>query len=791
MNPRGRRWRAARLVPATGATWASAFVIVHIPDLVTAVAVALWSVAILGAVLIAAAASSRRRPAGQLTARGNGARALLAALTVAMAVSGAGATHLLLVMPARSSAAQALGAGERSVETEVVVVGKVEPRRAGSRAFDAAIRLREGSEASESVWMDATVHLPPGLMSDRIDVGARLAVVGTARSPRPGDRAVLELWASEVEVVAEPGGLLAATSAMRQSLVASSRDLPGAGGELVPGLAVGDTSAVSIQTDAAMKASSLSHLTAVSGANCAIVVGLAFLAAARAGAPRWVRVTAGMVSLSGFVLLVTPEPSVVRAATMAGIAMIAVLLGRQGAGLAILCGAVIVLLLIDPWLSSSLGFALSVAATGALLLLARPLAGGMSKMMPQPLALALSVPLSAQLACGPLLVLIDPAVPIWGVAANLLAAPAAPVATIVGLAACLASPIPVLQNGLTALAWLPASWIAATAEVTSALPFARVPWVDGLIGAGLLTLLGTLISVAFIVRGESRAARRIRRGAAAVVLSVAIGTAASSIALFLHARATIPSDWSILACDVGQGDALLVRSGDAVGLIDTGPDPQRLSSCLDRAGIDRLDLLVLTHFDNDHAGGANAVIGRAGVVLHGPPADDEDERLLNGLSAAGADTITATAGLTGSFGDAVWTIYWPRLSNPFPPGNDSSVTMGFAGAGIPSMLFLGDLSATPQSLLRADLPGHVDVVKVAHHGSADQDPALYAALAPRVALFTVGGENTFGHPRDDALALVAGSVIGRTDLDGMLAVWGTGGQLALWREHPQVVEGRG
>src|SRR5690606_25237668 len=120
---------------------------------------------------------------------------------------------------------------------------------------------------------------------------------------------------------------------------------------------------------------------------------------------------------------VSPEPSVVRAATMAAIAMLGVLLGRPGAGVSVLALAVVVLLVLDPWLAASLGFALSTAATGALLLAAAPLTDGLARWMPRPVALAVAVPLAAQLACGPLLVLIDPRVPLYGVVANMLAAP--------------------------------------------------------------------------------------------------------------------------------------------------------------------------------------------------------------------------------------------------------------------------------------------------------------------------------------------------------------------------------
>ncbi len=170
-----------------------------------------------------------------------------------------------------------------------------------------------------------------------------------------------------------------------------------------------------------------------SSGTCALVVGIAFAGAALCGARRGVRVAVGLLTLAALVVLVSPEPSVVRAAVMAAIAMLGVVLGRTGAGVSLLSTAVVGILVLDPWQAGSLGFALSVAATAALLLGAGPLADGLARWMPAPLALALSVPLSAQLACGPLLVLIAPQVPVYGVVANLLAAPAAPVGTVVGL----------------------------------------------------------------------------------------------------------------------------------------------------------------------------------------------------------------------------------------------------------------------------------------------------------------------------------------------------------------------
>ncbi len=220
--------------------------------------------------------------------------------------------------------------------------------------------------------------------------------------------------------------------------------------------------------------------------------------------------------------------------------------------------------------------------------------------------------------------IITPTVPLYGVIANLLAAPAAPVATIVGLAACLSAPLPWLQSGLTAIAWLPAAWIAGTAHTVSSLPGDQVPWLEGWTGVAALAAVSLAIGAVIAVprlaaTGRVSKPQRVR-AAAVLLLAVVAGIVAGSAALSSVAgRLTLPADWSILACDVGQGDAVLVRSARAIALIDTGPDPEQLESCLSRVGVDHIDLLVLTHFDLDHVGGVDAVVGRVGTALHGPP----------------------------------------------------------------------------------------------------------------------------------------------------------------------------
>src|SRR5690606_31659358 len=144
------------------------------------------------------------------------------------------------------------------------------------------------------------------------------------------------------------------------------------------------------------------------------------------------RVVLALIALAAFVVLVTPEPSVIRAGVMAGLAMLTLLCGRPSAGVGVLCLAAVAILIADPWLAATPGFALSAAATAALIVLAPPVSRGLARWMPVPLALAIGIPLAAQLACGPIIALFAEQQSIVGIPANLLAGPMAPIATVIG-----------------------------------------------------------------------------------------------------------------------------------------------------------------------------------------------------------------------------------------------------------------------------------------------------------------------------------------------------------------------
>jgi competence protein ComEC len=634
----------------------------------------------------------------------------------------------------------------------------------------------------------------PASSTSPIPIGSELRISGAFQpTPSADDVSYLVFAEQPGEIVAGAPGWLAWAADLRTGFTALATNLPGDGALLLPGLAIGDTTAVTESLDEAMKASSLSHLTAVSGANCAIVIGLIMFAGAAVGLSRLVRVGCSLVVLAGFVVLVTPEPSVVRAAVMATLVLGAFAVGRPVQGVPVLGAAVLVLLVIDPWLARQYGFVLSVLATGGLLVLAGPLARKLAGWMPLWLAAVIAVPVAAQLACQPVLILLDASIPTFGIVANLLAGPAAPLATVLGLVACLVAPLaPGVALMVAQIAWLPAAWIAAIARFFAAAPFARVPWIGGAVGAAALAILTLLTLVVVLVTLRARW-RRLLIGIVAASLVVVVGVAAGT---HLGSRLARPPDWQLAACDIGQGDAVIVRTSDQIVLVDTGPDAAALSACLQTLAIDHIDLLVLSHFDLDHVGGTAAVIGRVDRALVGPSAESADDELVQSLAEGGADVDLVSDGAAGVVGDLRWTVLWPpaRLGD-VEPGNDASVAMRFDPAGecpgrCLSSLFLGDLGERSQERMQS-LNGplrHVDVVKVSHHGSADQSAELYSDASATVGLIGVGVDNGYGHPNAKLLGMLdaSGTVGARTDRDGLVLV-APGrdiGTVTLWREHP-------
>jgi competence protein ComEC len=297
-----------------------------------------------------------------------------------------------------------------------------------------------------------------------------------------------------------------AAGRVRAGLQAATAQLPAGPGGLLPGLVDGDVSRLPPALVSDFKTTGLTHLVAVSGANVAIVLGAVLVVGRWIGLRRHAQAWAGALAIIGFVVVARPQPSVLRAAAMGMVAVLALATGRQRRALPALAAAVLCLVYVDPTLSRSVGFALSVLATGGLVVLAPMLRERMARRLPLWLAEAISVPAAATLVCAPLIASISGQVSLAAIPANLLAEPAVAPATVLGVVtACLA---PFWLTGARAVAWLgalPCSWVVFVARSFARLPGAAVPWRSGAAGAVDLTLVGGLFAVAVSLFARRRA----------------------------------------------------------------------------------------------------------------------------------------------------------------------------------------------------------------------------------------------------------------------------------------------
>lgn len=636
------------------------------------------------------------------------------------------------------------------------------------------------------------------LPSTRLRVSARLAPAEAG----DGIAAVLRVTKQRpAEIVGEPSGPQKLAGRLRAGLREATDGLPGDARALLPGLVVGDTSRVTPELDEAFKATDLTHTLAVSGSNLTILLavlvgpfGLAGRAERRGLAPRLgipLRATALLAAglTAGFVIVCRPDPSVLRAAACGAVALLALATGRRRSLIPALATTVLLLVLYDPWLARSYGFLLSVLATGALLVIAPGWSAALRRRrVPERLAEALAAAAAAQAVCAPVVAVLSARVSLVAVPCNLLAEIAVAPATVLGFAALAAAPVAMpLARALAWCASHPAGWIAGVARAGAALPGAGIDWPGSWAGA-LLLAVGTV--------GVLLLGRRLLRhpwwcGACAALLVLVVVRPAP---LTRVVTGWPPPGWRYAMCDVGQGDATVLAAGEGSGVVvDAGPDPALVDRCLRELGITRIPLLVLTHFHADHVAGLPGVlrgrsVGEIETTGFEEPADQAE--FVRRKAAERHIRITrAMAGERRRTGPLSWQVVWPRPSAmPDPDGpNDASLVLLVRSAGL-RLLLLGDLEPpAQQALLRTPAAaglGGVDVLKVAHHGSAYQDPGLIRLVSPRLALISCGRGNPYGHPAPRTVAFLraGGAAVLRTDEDGALAVTGSGAGLRVTRD---------
>ncbi len=696
----------------------------------------------------------------------------------------------------------------------IAVVESVGAPRAGSRP--AIVRL----EGPDGPLVAATLPwFPPVGLSDRI------ALSGSIRAPPEGPYgeylarigAVGTLRADTLEPLPPPDGPARQLEELRRGAAAAiGLAVPEPEAGLAAGVLIGLRDRVDRALAADFTTAGASHVVAISGWNIAIVAST--LAAVAGSLDRRRRAILTAIAIIAYVAFVGPSASVVRAAAMAGIALLARELGRPGTAAAALGWAVTLLLLSDPAWVDDAGFRLSALATAGIIAWGSPWTrrlGGAAPSRPRRwLAEVLGVSLAAQVATLPIVLLDFGRLSLVAPIVNLVVVPLVPPAMAAGALA--------LGGGVAALAGLPAivatlvglpAWalyglIVAAVRIGAAAPYASVelpdPW-DAIAAAATAALIlaaprvgARRVGLARRQRPRERAAhatasarstsaaRSTRFGGASRLAAVGLAVAIAGLGLAVAHRPDGAA--RIIVLDVGQGDAILVEGGQGGRLlVDGGPDPGRLLIALDERlppWDHRIDAVVLSHPHEDHVAGLALLVERyrvdrvyePGMAGQGP-----------GYAAweAALDAPDAPLRKTLAAGDRLAVdeirlrVLWPEpgtvRAEPAATGkginNVSIVLLGEVRGQ--RFLLTGDIEEeVDPELVARGLP-RVDVLKVAHHGSRTASTMpLLQALRPRIAIISVGRDNPYGHPAAETLErlrTIAGRTY-RTDLDGTVEV---------------------
>jgi len=626
--------------------------------------------------------------------------------------------------------------------------------------------------------------------------------------------------ARQLERLGLDGSPMAELEQLRRGAASAiSEALPEPEAGLASAMSIGLRDLVSRDVATDFRISGLSHVVAISGWHIAmlgvVVSGLL------SGIGRRPRSLVVLAAICAYAVFAGASPSVLRAAVMASVVLLARESGRRGSAAIGLSLTVAGMLVIDPATITDVGFQLSVAATAGLLVWgtrAREwLAPRLPKRTPGWLLESLAVSSAAQLATLPLVLFHFGTLSVVSPLANLLIAPlVAPSMLLTALA--LACGV-LIGLGLPALLFAPVALagglvIGATiaiAHFCAALPFASVVIAEpvNLIAAGLATAaIGLTLRRRRGPPGTQAAddspkaepaepaAPPAGRPRTLIAILASVGLA---VVLTAANGARPDGRLHVVVLDIGQGDAILLRGPNGGrALVDGGPDPDRLISLLDQripAWDRRLDLVVLTHPHEDHVAGLAAVLARyevgdvfePGMVGTGPgyAAFRQQMAMLgrHSRTLAVGDSIV----FDGIRIDVVWPLPGsvPTLApNSGREVNDFSIVLDLH-YGSRRILLTGDAEddVDPQLLQRGLTDrGRVDLLKVAHHGSATaSSQAFLDAIKPKVAVISVGADNDYGHPAPSTLQRLrgVGATVYRTDLDGTVDVSTNGEDLVV------------
>jgi len=544
------------------------------------------------------------------------------------------------------------------------------------------------------------------------------------------------------------------------------------------GLLLGDKTGLTPVWKGYFNRSGLAHILVVSGMHISFLVSLVALLAKK---NLRVKTVLALGILLLYIMLVGLSPSVLRAGVLWMLLLIAPLFGRERDSLTSMGAALMVTLLQNPFAIASWSLQLSYGSVLGIVLFAGAMQNRFRlryQKVKQPLlkhilngaSSSIAVSLSATVFTMPLLALYVGQVNLLSVFANLLVVLPSSAAFVLGLATLLLSLIIMpLALLLGELASFVGAWVLLVVKTVGSLPFAAITMQIDIYR--IWFIFAYSLALLFIIARKKLAIRPVIPATSAALLLLCC--------MLLESFAFTAREVRITALDVGQGQSVFVQAGDFTLLMDCGGSSSfeaaaRAADYLRSAGESRLDLLVLSHYDKDHAGGIPMLLEWVDVDLLALPDNSADNPLRQEIEATALATgteliyITADCRLINDLCEV--TLYAPFSG---ASSNESGVCLLFSQGDF-DVLITGDVNMEMERRLvkYGNLPD-VEVLVAGHHGSNySTGEVLLKAVLPELVLISVGEGNSYGHPHEDALARMnaAGAVVWRTDVQGDLIV---------------------
>ncbi len=639
-------------------------------------------------------------------------------------------------------------------------------------------------------------------------VGAEVRASGVLAPPDPyllallrrhGIAAALRTEAIEPTGARRGGfaGLLDAIRARAEAALGDGMREPQAA--LARGFVLGEDDRIDPQTVDEFKGSGLQHHLAVSGENILLLAVLAMPLLALAGLGLRGRLLCVLILIAIYVPVAGGGASIQRAGVMGAAGVVALLEGRPRSRVYAVLLAVFATLLGNPRAAGDVGWQLSFAAVIGIFLWARRIArllpGGEGGGWRRALAEGVAMTIAATVATAPLMAHDFERISLTTLPANVLALPAIAPAMWLGMLVGGAGQLPFVPVApLNAVNQLVLAYIEQVAHWFGSPGWATAPVrLAGVVA--VVAAYAAVVSAMWLgLRAAERRGRtrpRWRPGRAAALAGVAVLLALAGSWARHGAPASSQSNaLRVSILDVGQGDAILLRPpGSDPVLVDGGPPGDGITDLLAAHGVERLAEAIVTHPQSDHEAGVIDVLGSEPVaeVGYGEP----DAALAGAAAAAGARTLPLAEGDQLSFGDLQLTVLWPpreplagdsSASRPGSPGVSSGGVdrTGPTDPNARALVIRADwrhfsilLTADAEQELAPVQTGAVDVLKVAHHGSADAGlDHLLETSVPDLAVISVGEGNSYGHPTPETLADLAEHRVPllRTDEDGTIEI---------------------